>query len=191
MSMPSDISVYKGRLSDGRTAASMAVDVLFAAEALEIRPAGQAGAPLLWPYSSLRSSMPLRADASDVLLCLKPSGAQTLFVANPAFSSSLRARAPELSPIRQRLLWVRTGAVVSAVAAAIVAAVWIFEYEPMHAAARLLPQQVRQKMGQNVVRSLTGGMRKCETAPGRAALDRLTQRLMSGASDRPMPHSVV
>jgi predicted Zn-dependent protease len=34
-------------------------------------------------------------------------------------------------------------------------------------------------------------MRVCETAPGRAALDRLTQRLMQAASDTPMPHRVV
>jgi predicted Zn-dependent protease len=191
MSMPSDTSVYQGRLSDGRTAASMAVDVRFAEEALEIRAAGQSGAPLLWPYSSLRSSVPLRANAPDVLLCLKPSGAQTLFVAHPAFSGALRARAPGLSPTRQRLLGLRTGGVVSTVVAVIVAAVWVFDYEPMQAAARLMPQNVREKMGQNVVKSLTGRMRVCETASGRAALDRLTQRLMAGASDTAMPHRVI
>jgi predicted Zn-dependent protease len=192
MSMPSDTSVYEGKLSDGRTAASIVVDVRFGEEALEIRPAGQeTGAPLLWPYGSLRSSVPLRADAPDVLVCLKPSGAQTLYVTNRAFSGSLRARAPELSPNRQRLLGLRTGAVVSAVVAVIVAAIWTFDYEPMQAAARLMPQQVREKMGRNVVRALTGSMRVCETAPGRAALDRLAGRLMAAASDTSMPHRVI
>jgi predicted Zn-dependent protease len=192
MSMPSDTSVYKGNLSDGRTAASMAVDVRFGEESLEIRPAGQeTGPPLLWPYSSLRSSVPLRADAPDVLLCLKPSGAQTLFVANPAFTGSLRARAPELSPTRQRLLGLRTGAVVSSLAAVIAAAIWIFDYEPMQAAARLMPQKVREKMGQNVVSHLTGSYRVCETEPGRSALDRLSQRLMAAASETSMPHRVM
>jgi predicted Zn-dependent protease len=54
-----------------------------------------------------------------------------------------------------------------------------------------MPQETRERMGRNVIGSLTGSMRQCETGPGRAALDRLTQRLAAKASDPPMPVRVI
>jgi len=191
MSMPSDPTVYEGKLSDGRTAATMRVNVRFAEAGLEILPAGERRAPLVWPYANLGSSVPLRTDAPDALLSLKPAGTQTLFVADPAFSRSLRARVGDLSPARQRLAGLRPGAVFATLVAAIVGAIWYMDYRPLQAAARLMPQDAREKMGRNVVASLAAGMRTCETGPGRAALDRLTQRLVTAASDRPMPVRVV
>ena len=61
MSMPSDPTVYEGRLSDGRTAASLRVAVRLGERGLEIRqylPAGAPQTPLVWPYASLRSGEP-------------------------------------------------------------------------------------------------------------------------------------
>ena len=191
MSVPSDPTAYEGRLSDGRSAATMRVDVRFGADGLQILPAGERGAPLVWPYGSLRSSVPLRSDAPDVLLSLKPTGTQTLFVADPAFSRSLRARTSELSPARQRLLGLRTGAVFAVLAAVIVGTGWYLEFRPSQTLARLMPQKMRETMGRNVVASISGGMRQCETAAGRAALDRLTQRLVASGTDQPMPVRVV
>jgi Zn-dependent protease with chaperone function len=191
MSMPSDTSVYEGSLSDGRTAASVRVQVRMAERGLEIQPAGERGTPALWPYARLRSSVPLRADAPDVLVGLKSGGTETLFVAHPAFVRLLRARASQLSPARQRLLGLRTGAVFAMLVAAIVGAIWYFDYQPLQTAARLMPQDMRERMGRSVVVSLTGSMRQCETAPGRAALDRLTERLVAKAADPPMKVRVI
>jgi Zn-dependent protease with chaperone function len=191
MSMPSDTAVYEGRLSDGRTAASLRVEVRMAEQGLQILPAGERGTPAVWPYGKLRSSLPVRSDAPDVLLSLKPAGAETLYVADAAFIRSLRARASHLSPGRQRLLGLRTGAVFATLVAAIVGAIWYFDYQPLQTAARLMPQETRERMGRNVIGSLTGSMRQCETGPGRAALDRLTQRLAAKASDPPMPVRVI
>jgi predicted Zn-dependent protease len=146
---------------------------------------------VLWPYGKLRSSVPVRSDARDALLSLKPAGRETLFVADPAFIRSLRARAGHLSPARQRLLGLRAGAVVASLAAAVVGAIWYFDYQPVQTAARLMPQDMRERMGRNVIASLTGSMRQCETGPGRAALDRLTQRLVAKASDPPMQVRVI
>ena len=86
MSMPSDPTLYDGRLSDGRTAAAVAVRARLGEAGLEILPAGERRAALVWPYAELQSSVPLKSNAPDVLLSLKPNGSQTLFVANPAFS---------------------------------------------------------------------------------------------------------
>jgi Zn-dependent protease with chaperone function len=191
MSMPSDTAVYEGRLSDGRTAASVRVEVRMAEQGLQILPAGERGAPAEWPYGKLRSSLPVRSDAPDVLLSLKPAGAETLYVADPAFTRSLRARASHLSPGRQRLLGLRTGAVFATLMGVIVGAIWYFDYQPLQTAARLMPQDVRERMGRNVIVSLTGSMRECHTVPGRAALDDLTRRLVTKASDPPMQVRVI
>jgi predicted Zn-dependent protease len=194
MSMPSDPIVYEGRLSDGRTAATMRVGVRLAQEGLlilHLLPDGTPNSPLVWPYASLRSGVPLHAGAPDVLLTLAPAGAETLFVPDPDFSTALLKRAGGLSAARQRLAGLRPGAVFAALVALVVGTVWYLELQPLQAVARLMPQQVRETMGRNVVTSFTGQMRVCETVPGRAALDRLTQRLLKAASDTPIPVRVI
>ncbi len=108
---------FSGALSDGRSAGARPVEVSLGDGGLELRAAD--GLPArLWPYELLRSSVPLRAKATDVLLSLQPDGSQTLFVADPAFAGQLLGRAPALSAARQRWRGLRPGlAAVSAVLA--------------------------------------------------------------------------
>jgi beta-barrel assembly-enhancing protease len=191
MSMPSDPTPYSGRLSDGRTAAALPVTVRLGETGVEIMPAGDRRAALVWPYAELQTSVPLRRDAPDVLLTLKPAGSQTLFVADTAFTQGLLARAKELSPFYQRLAGLKPGIAVVAFVVAVAAAVRLLDVHPAQTVARLLPEQTREAMGRSVVAQLTGHMRRCETADGRAALDRLTQRLATAASDSPAKVRVV
>jgi Zn-dependent protease with chaperone function len=192
MSMPSEATLYDARLSDGRTAASSApVRVRLAQGGLEIVPAGESRSQLVWPYGELRSNVPLRADAPDVLLSREPGGTQTVFVADPAFSRALLARASDLSTTRQRLKGLRVGIAAVAVVAVVAGAVRYFGFQPSQAVARMLPQQTREAMGRNVVAAITGQMKQCESGPGRAALDRLTLRLVGAASERPLAVRVV
>ena len=135
--------------------------------------------------------MPLTAGAPDVVLSLKPNGSQTLFVANPAFSQGLLARASGLSPARQRLLGLRPGIAAVAIVAAVAPACGSSSLHPAQTIARMLPQQTREAMGRSVVAQLTGHMKQCESGPGRIALDRLTRRLTSAASDNPAPVRVL
>jgi predicted Zn-dependent protease len=190
MSMGSDPTLYDGRLSDGQTAAAIPVRARFGEAGLEILPAGERRTALVWPYGELRSNVPVTAGATDVVLSLKPNGSQTLFVANPAFSQALLARASGLSPARQRLLGLRPGIAAVAIVAAVVATVRFLELHPAQTIARMLPQQTREAMGRSVVAQLTGHMKQCESASGRIALDRLTSRLIA-ASGNATPVRVV
>ena len=183
MSMPSDPTLYGGSLSDGRTAVAVAVRARLGEAGLEILPAGERRAALVWPYAELQSSVPLQSNAPDVLLSLKPNGSQTLFVANPAFSQELLARASGLSATRQRLLGLRPGIATVAIVAALAATVRFFELHPAQTIARMLPQQTREAMGRSVVAQLTGHMKQCESGPGRIALDRLTSRLVKASGN--------
>ena len=190
MSMPSDPTLYGGSLSDGRTAAAVAVRARLGEAGLEILPAGERRAALVWPYAELQSSVPLKSNAPDVLLSLKPNGSQTLFVANPAFSQELLARASGLSATRQRLLGLRPGIAIVAIVAALAATVRFLDLHPAQTIARMLPQQTREAMGRSVVAQLTGHMKQCDSGPGRIALDRLASRLVK-ASGNAAPVRVV
>jgi predicted Zn-dependent protease len=190
MSMPSDPTLYGGSLSDGRTAAAVAVRARLGEAGLEILPAGERRAALVWPYAELQSSVPLKSNAPDVLLSLKPNGSQTLFVANPAFSQELLARASGLSATRQRLLGLRPGIAIVAIVAALAASVRFLDLHPAQTIARMLPQQTREAMGRSVVAQLTGHMKQCDSGPGRIALDRLASRLVK-ASGNAAPVRVV
>ena len=191
MSMPSDPTLYDGKLSDGRTAASIPVKARLAEAGLEILPPGERRPALVWAYDDLQSNVALRADAADILLSVKPNGTQTLFVADRDFSQGLHARAKGLLAGRQRLLGLRPGIAAVLVVAAIATAVRFLELHPAQTIARLLPQQTREVMGRNVVASISGQMKQCENVAGRAALERLTQRLTAAASERPMPVRIV
>jgi predicted Zn-dependent protease len=185
MSMPSDLTLFDARYSDGRTAAATPVQARLAETGLEILVPGDRRTRLTWPYGELRSGAPLRAKSADVLLSLGPAGSQTLFVPDPRFSRLLLARAKFLSAGRQRFRGLRTGVAAVAVVALVAGAVRLFDFHPAQTMARMLPQKTREAMGRNVVASLTGTMRQCHTPAGRAALDRLTQRLTGAASKNP------
>lgn len=191
MSMASDPTLYDAQLSDGQTAAAVAVKTRLGESGLEILPAGERKPALVWPYAELRSNVPLRPDTPDIVLSLKPNGSQTLFVAHPVFSEGLLARAAGLSASRQRLTGLRPGIALVALVATLVAVVRLLDLHPAQTIARMLPQQTREAMGRSVVAQITGSMKKCESTQGRIALDRLTRRLASAASDSPLPVRVV
>jgi predicted Zn-dependent protease len=191
MSMPSDPLQFAGSLSDGRTAEATPVKVQLLADGLGILLPEQRK-PQVWAYASLRSSVPMRRDAGDVLLSSLPNRDRTLFVADVRFPPKLLQRAPALSAARQRLRGLRPGVAVVALVACISGAVWWSGFEPAKAVASLMPQKSRELLGRNVVASLTSNRKPCETPSGRAALDRLSSRLTGVASpDGPLSVRVV
>ena len=185
MSTHSDAMRFSGALSDGRSAGARPVEVSLGDNGLELRAAE--GLPVgLWPYELLRSGVPLRAKAADVLLSLQPDGSQTLFVADPAFAGQLLGRAPALSAARQRWRALRPGLAAVGAVLAIALGIWFFELDPAQAVARIMPQKSREVLGRNFVTALAKDYKACETPASRAALDRLTQRLTAAASSGPM-----
>jgi predicted Zn-dependent protease len=181
---------FSGALSDGRSASARRVEVSLGDGGLELH--APEGLPVpLWPYELLRSSVPLRAKATDVLLSLQPDGSQTLFVADPAFAGQLVGRSPALSAARQRWRALRPGLAAVSAVLAIAMGIWFFEVDPARTVARHMPQQSREALGRNFVAALAKDYKACETPASRAALDRLTRRLTAAASSNPMPVRVM
>jgi beta-barrel assembly-enhancing protease len=185
MSTLSDGTRFAGAHSDGRVAVASRVSVRFTGGGLEMH--GEDGhGTRTWPYESLQGSVPLMADAADVLLSLKPDGTETLFVADPSFARLLLARAPALSRAHQRWQGLKPGLAVLAAVLLFVGSIWLLDLNPSQAIARHMPQDVRTALGRAVVTSMAKDRKVCETPASKVALDRLTQRLSAAASDKPL-----
>lgn len=191
MSTASDLNRYPAKMGDGRTAASRQVDVRLGEQGLEIGVPGERRAGLTWPYAELRSSTPVVSGAHDVLVSRDPGGAETLYVADADFTRMLVERAHHLGAGRQRLSALRPGLAVLAVVLVAFALANFLEFRPAQMIAKLMPQPTREAMGRTVVAQLTGNMKRCETPAGRAALDKLTDKLVKAGSEQASPVRVV
>ena len=177
MSMPSEgTSTWFGRYSDGRTASSAPAEVRLGERGLEI---GFPGAPqaLTWPYGALGAGTPVTAKAQDVLLTYSHMPGASLFVADAAFVRLAAKAAPQITAAAYGWRSARPWLYVAAVVAAIGGGIWLSDLSPSRALARLMPDHLRKTIGEQVVASMSGGRKVCETPPGRAALDKLVARL--------------
>jgi len=184
MSMPSDGARFTGLLSDGKTAGAKPVSIRIAGGGLELRTDDDRKTRI-WPYMELFSSVPVRSDAPDVLLTLRADGAETLFVNNPTFANVVRSRAPSLSPAHRRWQGLRPGLAAVACVAVLVGSIWAFDLQPSQALARVMPQHARATLGDAVVTSLAKDRKVCETPASKAALARMTSRLLAATSNPP------
>jgi Zn-dependent protease with chaperone function len=180
---------YAGRFSDGRTASASPAAVRLSSQGVEIAASGQA--PLVWSYGELAAASPIGGAAGDVLLSCAAMPGATLFVADGVFVATLADRASHLTAASQR--WRIAGpliAVCAAVAMA-VAGLWVADVSPARGLAGLLPTQLRQSLGRQVVQSLSQGHSACQTPAGSAALARLSERLSAAAGGKSFSVKVV
>jgi beta-barrel assembly-enhancing protease len=171
---------FPGRFSDGQTAATTAVTVAFASGGLEITRVAAPGS-LVWVYPSLTASASLTAKAGDVLLTSPAAPGCSLFVDDASFVRLLAERAPHLKARADRL---RTAAPWLAVSTAVVAGVaglWVADISPARIVAGFIPDGVRERIGKQVITSMSEGRAVCNSPAGSAALDKLTARLSAAA----------
>lgn len=133
-------------------------------------------APALWLYDGLTSNVPLRNGLDDVVLSSRAMPGATLFVADAAFVTALKAVAPHLGVAANRLAGLRPGAAAGGVVFAAAAAVYALNLSPSKGIASLMPMKARQTLGDSVLRSMP--IRTvCSADVGKAALGDLIKRL--------------
>ncbi len=174
---------------DGVRARARAVELRLAADAVEILDAGAVAAR--WPYDTIR-----RLDAAQYVLRLRslegPELAR-LEVPDPALAAALIARCPRLDEGRRPGRHVIARIVAWSLAAAASVILTVVYLVPI-AADRLtpfIPPALEQRIGEavdNQVRTLFGGT-VCTNEPGRAALAKLSERLLGGAT-LPLPATI-
>lgn len=185
--MPYDMhhgSFFEGRFSDGKTAAAQDVQVGLSPRGLVIRfRAG--GSDLIWPYGALSTAEPLSPHAIEALISYAHQPGASLFVPHGTFARSLAQAAPHLTTRAARrraaVPWLWAAAAVVAV----FAVVSLAELSPARTLAGMMPETVRNSLGEQSVRSLSRERRVCESPRGDRALKALTERLASGLKEAP------
>ena len=170
---------YAATLSDGLTAGSSSGTVGFAVTGLEVTSGS--GESSLWPYATLAAATPLSRASRDVLLTSSVQDGATLFVGDPAFVTQLIGRAPGLSAGRERWKAARWWAAAGAAVAGAIGVLWWLDIGPARGLANAMPDGVRDRLGQQVIASMTRSYRVCNAPAGVAALDTLGQRLSAAA----------
>jgi beta-barrel assembly-enhancing protease len=174
--VPPSNRVWSGRATDGRTAASRTVDVSFVDEGLFIALPGMGSG--VWLTESLRTAEPVRFGAQDVLVTNAAMPGATLYVADPAFAVALRAKVPHVALAAARKAGLKPGLAFGGAIFSLVAVVFALDLSPSKAVAKLMPDAARQKLGDSVLATLPS-TKVCESPDGKAALDALTNRILT------------
>lgn len=173
--------LYTGTYSDGRAAVTHAARLALGPRGMMIT-APDLPKPVTWAYSSLRSARSLKADTGALLITSTTDDTATLYVADPAFAAAIARLSPQLTRSGRFFSRARPWLVVLGLIAALIASLWVFDLSPAHGLARLMPQRARQAMGRQAVAAMTKGRTVCEVPAGRVALDRMAERLATGAA---------
>ena len=175
-----DAVAYKGRYSDGRTAATQAASVTLGVDALEIVIWGTAK-PERWTYIKLRAAAPVSWRDDEVLLRSMEAPGATLFVPDPGFASAMLKHAPRLSASAHRWRYAAPGLVITAAIILGVAAIYTFQLHPAQAAANVIPHALREAIGRKAMAELTGDHEECTSVEGKKALDTLVGELSTAS----------
>ncbi len=172
---------WQGRLSGAGNAAAQMVLVRFTGPGLEIKTAD--ARRYLWPYAQIKSSAPLYPGAEVLVFSASEPDAR-LLVKHPDFAAQLLEFTPHLSrsTARKRLL-----VPMFAVTAVIVLAgayIGLSETRYSLLIARMIPQPTWNSLGEQIVRSISGGHKTCRSRPGVKALNTLVSRLNRGQNKR-------
>lgn len=189
--------VFDGQYFDGRTARAHAVRVAVGPTGLSI--VGADGVPRAdWPADQVRLGAGIRRGEPLQLRCGDSEGARLSLPAEAEAAvfrhcPKLHASAGRFRDNWKAVLFWTVGAIASVAFLLLVGVPWLATV-----AARNVPPSLEAQWGDDVADTIAevfarrGGMGRavyCDTPAGRAALDRLTERLTAGA-DLPLPLTV-
>lgn len=181
--------LFEGRFSDGKSAAASDVHVRLTDRGIHIERPGEPE-PLVWPYGALATAEPLTQHAIDALITYPYMPGATLFVPEGTFARRLAQLAPHLTAKSQRWRHARPWIWAAVLLLMVSGLIWMSNLSPSRAIARMLPDEVREELGTQVVASMTNNRKTCTASPGAEVLDKLVKRL-SDASGHKKPFKVV
>ncbi len=182
---PSDTvgRTWTASFADGQSARGWPCRVRLGERGLLINR-GEGHDELIWPYGALLTPHPISKGEDEALVTYSHMPGAQLYVKDSEFVAALARRAPALTTMAQRWRWARPLIGLAALIGAVVGVVWFLELRPARTIAGVLPVQSRQTVGQNVINSFVSKHKVCNAPAGRAALDKLVDRLLRG-SERP------
>jgi beta-barrel assembly-enhancing protease len=174
-----------GRYSDGKSAAAYDCSVRLGLTGIEVRASDSAGhADVIWPFGGLATGEPLRPHAIEALITSRDFPGASLFVPDKGFAAALATRAPHLTARAERWRHARPWMAFAAGLVALIGGIYAAGWSPLKTTAAALPEIWRERLGQQALTSITENRKQCVAPDGRAALDRLTDRLSAASGVR-------
>ena len=174
-------ATWTAQFSDGQTARSWPARVHLDDRGIII-DRGSGSDQLVWPYGALTTATPLSPGANEAVINYTHMPDAQLFVKDEEFVASLRSHARHLTTAATRWRWARPIIAVAVVIVLIFGFIWVLDLKPARTLAGWLPDSSRQAVGRNVIAAFTAQHKVCTDPDGRAALDKLMARLLSGVA---------
>lgn len=136
--------------------------------------------PSYWPYATLGSDAPVPCEGSHrVVLRSTAETNATLSLDDAAFWPSLLQAAPQLGRKQARgPAWIPLVLASLGTIGLVAGLLWaIYALFPYKAVARRIPDDTREQIGKVALAEISKGHKRCEAAPGAAALNKLVDRL--------------
>lgn len=172
---------FEARFGDGKTAAARDVRVGLGARGVVI-DRGDGSEPILWPYGALASAEPISSHAIDVLLSYSYMPGASLFVPDGLFARRLAELAPHLTTRAARRRAATPWLWAAAAVVLVIAGASLLQLSPARTIASMLPESVRNGLGDSTIKAMTDGKKVCATPAGTAAVQKLAARLGAGQS---------
>lgn len=172
-------SIYHAIYSDGKTAGSQNIKVVFGVNQLELR---HENGELLdeWNYDEITTIDHFHpGDASQ--LGHKDNPGTRLYIDRGDFAAELISHLPHMSrKAVNRRIYFSVG-IVGLVVMALIGGIWVSGYSIPQAIANLIPDNVRKGLGKQVIAGLSGGKTACTGVEGSKAFAKLLDRIAKGA----------
>ena len=133
-----------------------------------------------WSYSEITHLGPLLSGTSSQIGHSK-SESERVYVEDKIFSDYLLLKCPHLSSRKKNSkLFILTG-LVAILSLIFIAFIWIVDISPSRIVAEIMPHQLRNKLGDTVLRQIINNRKKCEYEPGKDSFNKLTGRLIQNS----------
>ena len=176
-------NTFSGQLFDGQTAASHDVSLTVLEGGIEIT-GSTAGKVRLWTFSGLEAVDPPQPGQALRLRHVSEPGTR-LIVAPGAGTQALLARASHLTRRINPHRLMRQALIVGACVLALLAAGYLVLSFLPQTVADLMPQSMRQRLGESIEGSVIKASKVCGSTAGLEALADLQTRLSTGLPDTP------
>lgn len=179
--MPSDFAdktdsiEFNGIYHDGRTPSDRKVSVKLLDKNLELLLL-ESGKKIIWDYSRISSSG-LLAPGRPAHIGNADTPDERLFIKEKLFADALLLKCPRLSIHRRNRIVFAIAGLVTAVSIVVTTYIFVEDVSPTQLIVRMMPDQVRSRLGDTIVNQIINDRRLCTNEKGANAFKILVDRL--------------
>jgi len=180
--MPSNLpdmpatELFSGIYYDGQTPSGRNVSLSFLGDRLELT-FNDSGQTAHWPYTDITHSGPLMSGSSAQFGNSKSENVR-VFVEDEQCTHRLLLKCPHLTNRRKNRILLMLSGLVAVVSLSVISFVWFADLSPARMVAETMPNQLRDKLGDAVIRQIINNRQQCNNEQGARTFKKLTDRLI-------------